>query len=151
MPVPVATSSTRSSGCAPTDSTRARRHRGSWPRDRRVATRSYDTAMPANRPRAWRERAETTVSPDGVALVIDIASAGAAILMATLSDQAGRSNAVRGILLEDRERQPQGRQHQSHPQGRGREDQGKGGGGRRRRVQVDVRVDDERPLGYRPC
>src|SRR5438132_3683762 len=115
MPVPVATSSTRSSGCAATDSTRARRHRGSWPRDRRVATRSYDTAMPANRPRAWRERAETTVSPDGVALVIDIASAGAAILMANLSDQAGRSNAVRGILLEDRERQPQGRQHQSHP------------------------------------
>src|SRR6266852_2214201 len=98
MPVPVATSSTRSSGCAATDSTRARRHRGSWPRDRRVATRSYDTAMRANRPRAWRERAETTVSPDGVALVIDIAPAGAAILMANLSDLAGRSNAVRGVL-----------------------------------------------------
>src|SRR5439155_9577245 len=61
------------SGCAPTDSTRARRHRGSWPSDRRVATRSYDTAMPANRPRAWRVRAETTVSPDDVALVINIA------------------------------------------------------------------------------
>ena len=60
--------------------------------------RSYDTAMPANRPRAWRERAETTVSPDRVALVIDIASAGAAILMANLSDLAGRSNAVRGVL-----------------------------------------------------
>src|SRR6266852_294146 len=107
MPVPVATSSTRSSGCAATYPTRARRHRGSWPRDRRVATRSYDTAMPANRPRAWRERAETTVSPDGVALVIDIASAGAAILTANLSDLAGRSNAVRGVLLEDRGQHPQ--------------------------------------------
>src|SRR5712691_9644131 len=120
MPVPVATSSTRSSGCAPTDSTRARRHRGSWPRDRRVATRSYDTAMPANRLRAWRERAEATVSPDGVALVIDIASAGAAILMANLSDHAGRSNAGRGVLLEDADPLPQARQHQSHPIPKGR-------------------------------
>src|SRR6266568_6103036 len=62
MPVPVATSSTRSSVLAQTAAARARRQRGSWPSDRTVATRSWDSAIPAKSRRACRERAEAADS-----------------------------------------------------------------------------------------
>src|SRR5712692_7932340 len=62
MPVPVATSSTRSSFLAQTAAVRARRQRGSWPSDRTVATHSYESAIPAKSRRACRERAEAADS-----------------------------------------------------------------------------------------
>src|SRR5205807_7411437 len=62
MPVPVATSSTRSSFLAQTPAARASRQRGSWPSDRTVATHSYESAMPAKSRHACRERAETADS-----------------------------------------------------------------------------------------
>src|ERR1700737_4893329 len=66
MPVPVATSSTRSACLAPTAPTKACRQRGSCPSDRTVATHSYDSAIPAKSRRAWRERAETADSMTSV-------------------------------------------------------------------------------------
>src|SRR5713226_4592071 len=62
MPVPVATSSTRSSFLAQTAAARARRQRGSWPIDKTVATHSYESAIPAKSRRACRERAEAADS-----------------------------------------------------------------------------------------
>src|SRR3954463_640360 len=78
MPVPVATSSTRSPEPARTASTMARRHRGSWPKLSAAPTRSYRRGRPSNSAKAWRLRSLSPLTETSsiVAVSIAVASGG---------------------------------------------------------------------------
>jgi len=81
---------------------------------------------------------------------IDIASAGAPSSWRTYPTSMGGATPCEVAFRKDREQQPQGRNTSPIPRGRIARIKVRVAAARRR-VQVDGRVDDERPLGYRPC